>query len=313
MRYIDSILFLGTAPFAVPSLELLHTERFNLIGAVTRPDRPAGRGRQLKPSPVKESALKLGLSVYEPENKSELDDLIARLNPRLVVNVAYGMFLSRKALSIPDLGSVNLHPSLLPLYRGAAPIQRTLMAGDTKTGVTVIYMALKMDAGEIILQETVDISPGEDFGSLYERLSRSGALKLVEALDFVIRGEAEPVPQLECEATFAPPISGNDEKIDWSTGAVEILNQIRALSPQPGAYTFLGNKRLKVWRATASQISQIGGKPPGTICSVGTDSFSVLTGEGALQVLELQAEGKKRIKTAEFLKGCKLKPGERFL
>lgn len=311
------LLFLGTSSFALPSLQTLR-ENFDVLAVVTRPDRPAGRGKKLTASPVKEEALKHRLKIYQPQDGKQLYAVLQETGPQVLVNVAFGMFLPENVLNFPPLGCVNLHPSLLPAYRGAAPIQRTLMNGEETTGVTVLYMTPQMDAGDIILQKKVKIGPGENFGLLHDRLACRGAVKLQEALSLVARGTATRRPQDKTAATFAPALTKEEEKIQWSWPAHKIYNQVRALVPRPGAYAVYRQKRLKVWETVPLDTAQAGlpadllSLPPGTVCQVNRDYFTVTTGAQLLKVLMLQPAGRRKMSTADFLKGNELKVGEKF-
>lgn len=313
-----NIVFLGTSSFALPSLKILAESDFRPAAVITKPDRLAGRGKKVTPSPVKKEALALNLEVFQPENQKELYTVILKLKPDLIVNVAYGMILPARILNFPSFGCINLHPSLLPAYRGAAPIQRALMAGEEITGITVMYMTEKLDAGDILLQEKTWIGRDENYGSLHERLANLGAVKLIEALRLVARGKAPRLPQDEEGATYAPPLTREDEIIRWSSSSEAIFNQIRALDPLPGAYTFYQGKRLKIWRASLSAGSKEEPKKkvqhadflPGMVIQVGKDYFDVKTGSSSLRILELQPEGKRRMKVKDFLKGYSLQVGE---
>lgn len=311
------LLFLGTSSFALPALQALR-EAFYLPAVVTRPDRPAGRGKKMTFSPVKGESLKHNLKIYQPQNKKELYAVLEETDPQVLVNVAFGMFLPEDVLNFPPLGCVNLHPSLLPAYRGAAPIQRALMRGEEITGVTVLYMTPRLDAGEIIIQEKVKILPGENFGSLHDRLAQLGAVKLQEALTLVALRKAPRRPQDEAAATYAPPLAKEEEKIQWSRPAKDIYNQIRALAPLPGAYTFYRQKRLKIWEASLPGTVQAVlpgdflARPPGTVSEVDKEYFTVITGEHLLKVFTLQPAGKRKMSAADFLKGYELKVGERL-
>ncbi|MGI5882465.1 MAG: methionyl-tRNA formyltransferase [Dethiobacteria bacterium] len=309
----DTLVFLGTAPFALPSLRMLLDRGFDLAGIITRPDRPAGRGKKITFPPVKETALEYNLDIFQPRSKAELLGIIKELRPKIMVSVAYGMILPAEALMVPQLGAINVHPSLLPAYRGAAPIQRALLAGEKSTGVSIFFMSPGMDDGDIILQEKIGIGSGETFGVLYDRLAVLGAEKLYEALELVMEGKAARLAQDDDLATFAPPLSREDERIVWSKGAPEIANQIRALDPYPGAYTIFRGKRLKIWKVDPEKREGSGASPaPGTICRVEKDYFTVATTGGSLRVLELQPEGKKRMAVEDFLKGNRLEAGENF-
>ncbi len=311
------LLFLGTSSFALPSLQTLQ-ENFEVLAVVTRPDRPAGRGKKMTPSPVKEESLKHGVKIYQPQDRKQLYTVLKETEPQVLINVAFGMFLPENVLNFPPLGCVNLHPSLLPAYRGAAPIQRTLMNGEETTGITVLYMTPQMDAGDIILQEEIKIEPGENFGSLHDRLARCGAIKLQEALSLVARGTAPRRCQDETAATFAPALTKEEEKIQWSWPAGKIYNQVRALAPHPGAYTVYRQKRLKVWETMPLNPVQAGlaadllTLPPGTVCQVARDYFTVTTGAQLLKILLLQPAGRRKMSAADFLKGNELKVGEKL-
>lgn len=310
----DTVVFLGTAPFALPSLQMLFDHGFNLAGVITRPDRPAGRGKKISFPPVKEKALEYGQNIFQPRSKAELEDTIKEIKPRILASVAYGMILPAEALAVPSLGAINVHPSLLPAYRGAAPIQRTLLAGERSTGISIFFMSSRMDAGDIILQEEIRIDPRETFGVLYDRLAVLGAEKLRSALELVMEGKASRTPQDDELATYAPPLSPADEIIDWSKSALQIANQIRALDPYPGAYTRFRGKRLKVWKAFPENLEDVSGPPysPGTVCRLEKDFFAVATANNPLKILELQPEGKKRMAAGDFLKGNRLGVGEIF-
>lgn len=306
------ILFLGTSFFALPSLRVL-AENFQRLSVVTRPDRPAGRGKRLTPTPVKLEALKYNLELFQPEDQEELMEVLRRVNPHVLVNVAFGMFLKEDVLNFPPLGCINLHPSLLPAYRGAAPIQRALMAGEEITGVTVLYMTSRLDAGDIILQEKTSIDPQENYGMLHDRLAEMGSKVLLKALQLVRDGKAARHSQDEARATYAPSITKEEEVILWSRPAISIHNQVRALNPVPGAYTKYRQRRLKVWRTSVVEKNVENSLfPPGTICSVGKDFVEVATGQNLLKILEVQLEGKKRVGLEDFLKGHNMEVGERF-
>ncbi len=311
------LLLLAASPFALPSLQLLAQSDFRPAAVIARPDRPSGRGKQVSFPPVKKAALELGLQVWQPTGKKELYRLVEQLQPDVLVNVAYGMKLPPEILEYPPLGCLNLHPSLLPAYRGAAPIRRAIMVGEKETGVTVLFMAEELDAGDIILQETARIALGETYGSLQQRLARQGAELLLSALELLAQGKAPRHPQEEEKATYAPPLTPEDERVNWARPAEAIDHQIRGLEPFPGAYTWLHGKRLKLRKVipaekTAGQTGAVRDLTPGTICRVGRDSFSVLTGQDFLQVLEVQLAGKKRMHAGDFLRGYPLEVGEKL-
>lgn len=314
-----NVLFLGTSSFALPSLRKLIESDLSSLTVVTRPDRPAGRGKKSSVTPVKSEALKHNLTLFQPEGRTELYAVLEKTNPDLLINVAFGMFLPPAVLDYPPLGCINLHPSLLPAYRGAAPIQRALMSGEEHTGVTVLFMSSELDAGDIILQEKTGIGLHENYGSLHDRLAELGAIKLLQALDLLEKGAAPRIRQDEEQATYAPPLTREEEKIIWSNPAIQIFNQVRALDPLPGAYTRFRNKRLKIWKtAPVGEDTSQGTKEdfaplsPGTVSLVAKDYFEVASGQGSLRVLELQPEGKRRMSAGDFLKGYQLKVGDSF-
>ncbi|MEW5921794.1 MAG: methionyl-tRNA formyltransferase [Bacillota bacterium] len=313
-----SLVFLGSAPFALPSLRQLLQGGYSPVAAVTRPDRPAGRGKKMTATPVKEEAQEHHLDVYQPESKGQLLEILHKLQPQLLINVAYGMILPDAVLALPPWGCLNLHPSLLPRYRGAAPIQRALMAGESVTGVTLMYMAVRLDAGDIILQEPVAVEPEDNFGTLHDRLANTGAALLLQGLNLLTRGQAPRVPQDDKLATFAPPLSREEEEINWSDPAEKIFNLVRALAPFPGAFTRFRGMRLKIWKTGLPQPVPEGlegeatGTVPGKICHIGTASLAVYCGSGILPLLEVQPESKRRIDARSFVQGYRLQVGESF-
>ncbi len=313
------VIFLGTSPFAVPSLRMLAESALRSLAAVTRPDRPAGRGKKNSMTPVKAEALKYKIPLFQPEGRAGLLEVLEKTNPDLLINVAFGMFLPPAVLDYPPLGCVNLHPSLLPAYRGAAPMQRALMSGEESTGVTVLYMSPELDAGDIILQEKTGIGFQENFGSLHDRLAELGAVKLLQALKLLEKGAAPRIRQDEGKATYAPPLTRDEERIIWNNPAARIYNQVRSLDPAPGAYTLFCNKRLKIWKTALSGGDIPGEKegdlallPPGTVAYVSKECFAIATGRDLLRVWELQPEGKKRMHARDFLRGYQLKAGDSF-
>jgi methionyl-tRNA formyltransferase len=301
------ILFFGSPEFAIPSLRALMEspdKEDEVIGVVTQPDRPKGRGRKLTPPPVKELALKYGLPVYQPETVKDEAFLkeVEKLAPDLLVVAAFGQILPKRLLEIPPLGGINVHPSLLPKYRGAAPIQWTLMRGETVTGVTIMRLSPRMDSGEILFQRAMAIEPEDTFGTLHDKLAIFGAEMLLEALHRLKRGMLNPVPQDESLATYAPKIKKEDCLIDWQKSAQEIANLIRGLDPKPGAYTYLEGKLLKLFRPKVIPFTAKENQP-GTILEAKKEGLQITTGNGILLVKEVQLEGKKRLPVAEFIKG----------
>ena len=300
---------MGTAEFAVPALSMLVEMNFPIAFVVTQPDRPQGRGRSLKPSPVKDFALTHGLPIVQPE--SVRDDTFLQtfrqVSPDFVVLAAFGQLLPKDIINGTYMGCLNIHPSLLPKFRGAAPINWAIIRGEEKTGVTIMHMAEALDAGDIILQEETPIGPDESFGQLHDRLSRLGAELLIRALEMIMKGTALRAPQLEPAATYAPRLKKEDGLIEWERDAGEIVNLIRGLSPSPGAYTFLNGKKLKIFKALGGESNTAA--RPGTIIMQEGRSLMVATGKGYVHLLDLQMESKKRMAVTEFLHGYPIRPG----
>ncbi|MFB0515806.1 MAG: methionyl-tRNA formyltransferase [Candidatus Neomarinimicrobiota bacterium] len=304
------LVYMGTPEFANPSLIKLHQSSHQVVAVVTGPDKPAGRGRKLQSPPVKRLAENLGYPVLQPASLKEdrFQSYLADMAADLFVVVAFRI-LPDALLLIPPRGAVNLHPSLLPKYRGAAPIQHCLLAGETITGVTTITLTSQIDAGDILLQHEHPIQPDDDYGSLAERLATIGADILVETLDSLEAGKIQPRPQAELmtgELPRAPKITPADLLIRWDRPAAVITNQIRAFSPGPGAVTFLDGHRLKLFKALAVP----GQGEPGEVLGVSQGRLQVGTSEGVLEVAELQLEGRQRMTVNEFLRGTHLEPGK---
>mgnify|MGYP001367555957 FL=1 len=311
---MTKIVFMGTPDFSVPILRMLHEEGYEILAVVTQPDRPVGRKRVLTPPPVKEEALRLGLKVLQPEKLKGSEELkeILRLNPDLIVTAAFGQILPKELLDAPRLGCINVHASLLPKYRGGAPIHQAIMDGEEKTGVTIMYMAEKLDAGDIISQREIPIEGTDHTGILFEKLSLLGRDLLKDTLPSIIAGTNARIPQDESKATFAHNISREQERIDWSKSAREIYNQVRGLHPWPVAYTTYKGENVKIWWAKIGDSNLKG--QPGEVVKIAKDYFEIATGEGTLAILELQPAGKKRMSAEDFLRGVgsKLQIGEVF-
>lgn len=310
-----NILFLGTPEFAVPSLEVVKDK---ITGVVTHPDRPAGRHLKVSSPSVKITAQKYNLPVYQPERVSspEFINELKKMSVDLIITVAFGEILSEEVLNIPKLGSINLHASLLPKYRGAAPIAWALINGEKITGVTTFWLNECMDKGDIIMQKEIDILPDDTRGTLEKRLAEAGSELLLETIN---SGTKIMIPQDETKATYAPKLKKEDGKIDWAENAVTIHNKIRAMNPWPGAYTFFKNKRLEVW--TSSVVAEGSGQSspkskerdkPGTVVLLNKDGIGVATGGGMLLIKELQIEGKKRTKAEDFVRGYRINEGVKF-
>ncbi len=300
---------MGTPEFAVPSLERMVEEGYRPIAVVTAPDKPRGRGQQLSATPVKEAALSLGIdtilqpeSVRDPEFSAEIE----ALNPDVIVVVAFRI-LPPEVFSVARLGSFNLHGSLLPRYRGAAPIHRAVMAGEARTGVTTFFLKEAVDTGSIILKREMEVGPDETTGEVHDRMMHLGAEAVVETIRLIENGEANPSPQDDSLATPAPKIFRDDAVIPWSLSAREVHNHVRGLSPHPGAWTLLDGKVLKIYRTRSAE----GEGPPGTVLRA-DDALVVACGEEAVEILELQQEGKRRVDAADFLRGNPLQRGERL-
>jgi len=308
------IVFMGTAAFAVPSLRALARGADRVIAVFTPPDRPAGRGRRPRAPAVKLAAQEMGLPVlqYERVSRGEGLERLRLLEPDLVVVAAFGEIISEEALAVPRLGAINLHASLLPRWRGAAPIQRAIMAGDSITGVSVQWMAREMDAGDIILQRQMEIQDDDDAGGLHDRLAAVGVSALVEAVGMIRRGEAPRVAQDHSQVSCAPPITVADLAIDWSRPSEELERLVRALSPRPGARTTRCGDLLKVISARAIKKDMGGGGIPGQVMECGHDGFRVATGEGCLLVLRVQPAGRKVMSAADYVKGYRLGREERL-
>lgn len=299
---MSNIIFMGTPDFSTTVLEMLIAEH-NVIAVVTQPDRPVGRKKKMTPPPVKEIAVKHGLPVYQPEKltqSEELEQLIA-LESDLIVSAAFGQLLPEKLLEAPKLGAINVHASLLPKYRGGAPIHQAIIDGETKTGITIMYMAKKLDAGDIIAQRAIDIEQQDDVGTMHDKLSFLGADLLKETLPAIINGTNNRQPQDDSEATFASNISRDDEKIDWQQPAEAIYNHIRGLSPWPVAYTIMDDANMKLYAAHI--VTNKKGKP-GEIIETTKKAIIVGTGsQDAIALTDIQVAGKKRMLAANYLSG----------
>ncbi|WP_102692710.1 methionyl-tRNA formyltransferase [Rummeliibacillus pycnus] len=310
-----SIVFMGTPDFSVPVLKMLHEEGYDIKAVVTQPDRPVGRKRVLTPPPVKAAALEIGLPVIQPERLKGSEELqqIISLKPDLIVTAAFGQILPKELLDTPKLGCINVHASLLPAYRGGAPIHQAIIDGQKETGVTIMYMAEKLDAGDIIAQQSLPIEEEDYTGLLFEKLSIVGRDLLKTILPSIIDGTNQRIPQDETKVSFAHNISREQERIDWSKNNTAIYNQIRGLHPWPIAYTSLDGQNIKIWWARKSTASH--NEKPGTVIGISKKFFTVATGEGqAIDILDLQPSGKKRMEAINYLNGVgsKLQIGDHF-
>ena len=309
------IVFLGTPAFAVPSLERLLTSPHEVVAVVTQPDRPRGRGHKTTHAPVKATALSAGVPILQPETLKDpafLDGL-RNFQPDLGIVAAYGKILSQVVLDIPRLGMINVHASLLPKYRGAAPVHRAVVAGETETGITIMRVVKALDAGPMLASVKRPIGPDETSEELERQLSMDGASLLVDSLEKLAARQITEVPQTEALATYAPRLTKADGVIDWSASATAIHNQIRGLHPWPHAFTFLKGSRLILLKSSptgaAPRSSPVIG---GTIVEARGDDLLIATGGGVLRIVTLQAEGTRPMSVREFLAGHSVPPGARL-
>lgn len=308
-----NIIFFGTSEFAVPSLERIAQSRHKVLAVVTRPDRKKGRFQQISAPAVKESALKRGLTVFQPDdlaNKEFIDNLKS-LKADLFVVVSYGKILKKEILDIPLRFCVNLHGSLLPKYRGAAPVNWTIINGDDSTGVTVIKMNEKMDEGDIISKKEVQIFSYDTAESLFNRLAEEGSALLIETIEDIERGKAQFEKQNDKHATYVPKLKKEDGLINWDKEAAVIENHIRGMQPWPGAYTYLNGKLIKICKVSIYGPSDSGFKP-GEIIGIEKDGILVNTKSGTIVIEQLQPESSRRMDVDAFLAGYKIKPGNFF-
>lgn len=303
------IIYMGTPDFAVGPLKALIKAGHEVCAVVTQPDRQKGRGKEMAPSPVKECALEYGLPVLTPVKIKEKESVeeLKKYPADIFVVAAFGQLLSEEILNMPKYGCVNIHASLLPKYRGAAPIQWSIIDGEKETGVTIMQMDKGLDTGDILFQKKVPITKEETGASLFDKLAKAGAELIVEALAKIERGEVNPVKQDDNNSCYAKMLTKSVGKIDWNKSAVEIERLVRGLNSWPSAYTEYKGKQLKVWKAEV--LPHIDGRP-GSITKVTRDAVVVCTGDGALSLLEIQLEGKKRMSTKEFLLGRTFAEGE---
>lgn len=309
MKRTMNVIFVGTAPLGVPTLQAL-ARTHRVLAVFTQPDRPAGRGLTLTPPPIKRATLELGLPVYQPEKINREAEFIKTLNPDVIVVVAFGQFLSKKLLAIPRYGCINLHASLLPKYRGAAPIHWAIINGEAETGLTTFLLTEEMDAGDILLQERVPISDEDTAGSLHDKLATLGPDLVLQTLAGLEKGTLTPRPQDHSQATFAPKIGSTMGQIDWAQSARKIFNLIRGLNPSPGAYTFFGGQRLKIYTSRIIESDSL--SEPGRVIAFGDEGPIVRCGEGALELREVQPAGKRRMSGKDFVNGYKVKAGTKL-
>ncbi|MGH7898999.1 MAG: methionyl-tRNA formyltransferase [Candidatus Binatia bacterium] len=306
------IVFMGTPSFAVASLRALVESGHEVVAAVTQPDQPAGRGRDVQPPAVKEFALGRGIAVEQPPKLRDpaVERRLRELAPEAIVVAAYGKILPKALLELPPHGAINVHASLLPKYRGAAPIQRAILAGEKRTGVTIMKMNERMDEGDILLAKEVAIRDDDTTESLQSTMAEVGTALLVETLDRLVRGDLTPRRQRDEDASLAPMVRREEGLIDWRRPAAEIERATRAFQPWPSAYTHVGGKLLKIHRAAVTAGDD--GAAPGTVSVASGDDLEIATGEGRLRLLEVQLEGKRRLGAREFLAGRTVRAGDRL-
>lgn len=297
-----SLIFAGTPEFSVPALEALVASRHRVLGVYTQPDRPAGRGQQVTMSAVKQCALKHQLPVEQPQTLKDpaAVERLAQYKADLMIVVAYGLLLPKNVLDTPRLGCVNIHASLLPRWRGAAPIQRAIQAGDKQSGVTIMQMDVGLDTGPMLLERVTPLDARETGDSLHDRLSTLGAEAVLEAIDAIAAGTAKPVAQPKEGATYAAKIKKEEALIDWSKSAIEIDRHVRAFNPWPIAETRWNGQQLRIWEA--APLDKKTSAAPGTVTATSSDGIEVATGEGTLQLTRVQAAGRKAMPAADFLR-----------
>jgi len=303
------LLFMGTSPFAVPTLHrLIESPDYDVQAVVTQPDRPAGRGGKMAASPVKEAAVAAGLPLLQPEKvrAKEFVQIIRDLAPDAIVVAAFGQIIPQRILDIPVLGCLNVHGSLLPRWRGAAPMQYALMAGDAETGVTTMRMDAGLDTGDILLQASLPLDDIENWGALEPRLAEIGAGLLLRTLEALARGDCPRIPQDAAGVTLAPSLPPDIGQLDWTRPARDLHNLVRGVTPRPGTYTFRQGKRLKVWRTEVVESDAM----PGAVESIGGGGITVGTSKGALRLLDVQPESKGRMAADAWARGARVVPGQ---
>lgn len=301
---MTKIIFMGTPAFSVPILEGIIENNYEILAVVTQPDRPVGRKKVITPTPVKEAAVKHDLLVLQPEKISGSPEMekIIELKPDLIVTAAFGQFLPEKILQAPKLGAINVHASLLPKYRGGAPVHYSIIEGEKETGVTIMEMIKKMDAGDILSQKAIPITKKDDVGTMFDRLSLVGKELLLETLPKIIANEITPIPQDESQVTFSPNITREQERIDWHKTAEQVDNQVRGMRPWPTAFTTYKEINWKLWDVTP--LTETTDAEPGTIIYRGKKELWIACGEGTvLAINTIQPSGKGKLAIQDFLNG----------
>jgi methionyl-tRNA formyltransferase len=310
---MERIVFMGTPDFSVPVLRQLIEDGYDVVGVVTQPDRPVGRKKTLTPPPVKVEALQHQIPILQPNrirDKEEIEKVLA-LKPDLIVTAAFGQILPNEILNAPQYGSINVHASLLPELRGGAPIHSAILEGKDKTGVTIMYMVEKLDAGDILTQVEVPILDEDHVGSLHDKLSVAGSNLLSKTIPLLLNGEVTPIKQDDSKATFASNIKREQEKIDWSQPGDKIYNHIRGLHPWPVAYTIFRDENLKIWWGEKAIVDMSG--KPGEVIRIDHDGFVISTGDQvSIKLTDIQPAGKKRMRAEQFLRGANIQIGEKL-
>ncbi len=306
------IIFAGTPHFAAQALQALLDRQANVVAVLTQPDRPSGRGMQLKPSPVKELAMQHGLTVLQPLSLKDADiqQQLAAYRADVMVVAAYGLILPKLVLQIPRLGCLNIHASLLPRWRGAAPIQRAILAGDVQTGITIMQMDVGLDTGDMLLKKSCEIAAKDNAASLHDKLAALGAQAITEALPLLELGKLTPLPQDNALATYAAKLTKDEAQLDWSLEAGQLDRTVRGYNPFPGAGSTINDTPLRIWQASI-RTGMSGA--PGTVLAVEKNSLVVACGSDALSLEVLQRPNAKALPAAQFLQGFPIKAGDRFL
>ncbi len=306
------VVFMGTPDFAVPSLQNLIDAGYEIVGVVTQPDRPKGRKQIMTKSPIKNLAEKYGIEVFQPVKIKDKEAIkkVLSWSPEIIVTAAYGQIIPDEILEAPTYKAINVHASLLPAYRGAAPIHQSIIQGEKETGITIMYMVKELDAGDILSQVKVTIDDRDTVGSLHDKLSIAGSKLLMETIARIIKGDINPIAQDVKLATFAPTLKRKDELIDWNKTATEIHNQIRGLNPWPVAFTTFQNKIFKIWQVVPMAYEhQV---EPGTILKAGKEQLIVAAKKGAIELQEVQPAGKKKMDIVSFMQGVHIDEGDKM-
>ncbi len=303
---------MGTPDFAVPSLEMLINEGYDVAAAVTQPDKPKGRGNRMSAPPVKEFALKHGIEVLQPEKIKTQDfiEQIRALKPDLLITAAYGKILSKDLLDVPVLGCINVHGSLLPAYRGAAPINWAVINGESKTGITIMFTDVGLDTGDMLLRKELAIGPDMNVGELHDKMAVLGAEVLKETLLELKKGTLERIPQEDAASTYAPMMSKELGLIDWNKTAREIHNLVRGTDPWPGAYTFIEGSRMRVWKTSLVPQASDSSRPNGEILKVDDEGILVKCSDENLLIREVQFDSSKRMSVRDYIRGHQINTGE---